>query len=251
MKRRNRRSSKPRRNALVRKSRRQAWLERLEERRLLTSSNGYLQVALAADQSGAALVQDANAQNPWGIALAPGGGPLWAVGSGSGIATRYLGDVTGGAFTADPPDVTVPGTAPTAIVFNPTLDFVVGSGNDALPALFLFASQDGTISGWASTPTFSSQAQTAVTVSGAEFTGLAVAVNGTNSQLYAADFHNAKIDVFNGSFQAATLAAGAFTDPNLPAGYAPYNIQLVGNQLYVTYALQNNTQTAPETGAGN
>lgn len=250
MKRRNRRPSKQRRNSLSKSVRRHSWPERLEDRRLLTSSNGYLQLALAADQSGAALLQDANVQNPWGIALSPQGADLWAVDSGSGVATRYLGDVNGSPFTAHTPAITIPGTSPTAIAFNPTGDFIVGTGQNALPALFLFASQDGTISGWASAPS-STQAQTGATVSGAEFTGLAVAVNGTSSQLYAADFHNAKIDVFNGSFGAVTLPAGAFTDPNLPTGYAPYNIQLVGNQLYVTYALQNANKTAATTGAGD
>ncbi|HJT32239.1 MAG TPA: TIGR03118 family protein, partial [Pirellulales bacterium] len=219
---------------------------------MLTSSHGYLQIPLAADTSGAALLQDANVQNAWGIALSPSGGPLWSVDAGSGVATRYLGNVAAGPFAADPPAISIPGISPTAIAFNQTGDFVVGTGNNAFPALFLFASQDGTISGWASTPTLSSQAQTATTVSGAEFTGLAVAtLSGGTGQLYAADFHNAKIDVFNGSFSPVTLAAGAFTDPNLPTGYAPYNIQLINGQLYVTYGLQDAAKAQPQTGAGD
>ena len=225
-------------------------LESLELRRLLSGTpTGYLQIPLAADQASAALVQDANLQNAWGVALAPNGGPVWVADNTTGVLSRYQGAVSGSAFSQLSQNVTVPDGLPTAIAFNQTADFSVGSGTASGPALFLIASQNGAIDGWNS----GGQAQQAVAPSGgAEFTGLAVANNGTQSLLYAADFHNAKIDVFDGSFHATTLSATAFTDSSLPSGYAPYNIQLVSGQLYVTYAPQDTAaKESPVPGAGN
>jgi large repetitive protein len=222
-------------------------IEILESRQLLTTS-GYLQIPLAADQAGAALVQDANLQNAWGIAVSPSGGPVWVADNGTNQASQYEGAVSGTPFGATT-SVAVPAGSPTAIAFNQTFDFTVGSGSTAAPALFLIASQNGEIDGWNSL--MGNQAQKAVSDSGAEFTGLAVANNGTNSFLYAADFHNGKIDVFDSSFNATTLSATAFTDSSLPSGYAPYNIQLVNGQLYVTYAPQDAAKQNPVPGGGN
>jgi large repetitive protein len=230
-------------------------IESLESRELLTTDTspfGYLQIALAADQPGTALLQDANMQNAWGIAVAPGGGPLWVADNTTGGMSRFQGAVSGSPFTQVSPDVSAPAGLPTAIAFNQTqAGFNVGSGAASGSALLLIASQNGEIDGWNNNVP-GSPAQPAVTLSGAEFTGLAVANNGTNSFLYAADFHNGKIDVFDSNFNATTLSAAAFTDSSLPTGsYAPYNIQLIGSQLYVTYALQDANKETPVPGGGN
>jgi uncharacterized protein (TIGR03118 family) len=100
-----------------------------------------------------------------------------------------------------------------------------------VPAHFIFDSLNGTIASWAS----GTSATTEVTTPGAVYTGLALASSGGSSYLYAADSANGVIRVFNSSYAAATLP-GNFTDPSAIAGYVPFNIQLIGSSLYVTYA---------------
>lgn len=215
-------------------------LERLEAREVLsggTAPFGYLPIALASDQAGAGLIQDSNLQGAWGIALAPAGGPLWVADNAHSTASRYTGSVSGSPFAATSA-VATPDGLPTGIVFNPTGSFTVGSGASSGPATFLIASQNGAIDGWS--PLLNGPAVNVATTAGADFTGLAVATvpsgNTTQSLLFATDFKNGKIDVFDGNFQPTTLSANAFTDSSLPTGYAPYNIELIGNQLYVAYA---------------
>src|SRR5262249_25349682 len=109
------------------------------------------------------------------------------------------------------------------------------------PAVFIFASETGQITGWnprVPLPAPSTHAQLGVTVPGAVFKGLAIANNGSGNFLYAADFHNGQIDVFDSQFHQTSLA-GSFTDPDLPQGYAPFNIQNLDGKLYVTYAQQD------------
>ena len=213
-------------------------LESLENRNLLSA--GYLEMNLVSNQAGAALLQDPALNLPWGAAVAPAGGNFWIADTGSGVVTLYGGDVNSNPLTENPLIVKVPGGFPTAEVFNNTgssTDFLVSGPNGAsAPATFLFASLDGKISAW-SKGVSGDQAQTEAQVGGAYFTGLAIGNNGSGNLLYAADFQNGKIDVFDGNFQPTTLS-GSFTDPNLPAGYAPFNIQNIGGKLYVTYAAQ-------------
>jgi len=109
------------------------------------------------------------------------------------------------------------------------------------PALFLFSSEAGTITGWnpaVPPPPTSTQAQTAVTVPGAIFKGLAIANTAAGPQIYATDFHNGQVDVWDASF-AAVRRPGAFTDPAIPAGFAPFGIQTVNGDIVVTYAKQD------------
>src|SRR6185437_9244108 len=207
-----------------------------------STSSGYLQLNLVSDQAGDGLIVDPNLVNPWGISLPPSAGAFWVSDNGADVATLYMGDVAGSPFSKSGLVVSIPGGAPTGQVFNSTSDFNVSSGGASAPALFIFASENGNITGWnpaVPPPAPSTSAQTAVTVPGAVFKGLALASNGGANFLYAADFHGGQIDVFDGSFHQVTLAAGAFTDPNLPAGYAPFNIANLGGKLYVSYALQN------------
>lgn len=237
------------RTARVRRVRRRA-LESLEPRRVLAS--GYLQLNLVADQASTALVQDANLANPTGAALNATGGDLFIADQTSGLASLYLGAVNGSAFQLDSPVVIIPGGSPAGAVTNGTPNFVVQSGNSSGPASVLFGSDSGLISGWnqgVPPPAPSNQAQMAVTTNNAIYTGLALAFTGSQNLLYAADFHDQRIDVFDGAFNSFTTA-GAFTDPNLPAGFAPYNIANLGGRLLVSYAQQDAGMQNPVAGPG-
>jgi uncharacterized protein (TIGR03118 family) len=207
---------------------------------------------LVSDTAGtSALVTDPNLKNPWGIVFGPTT-PVWVANNHSETSTLYDGN--GKPQPAASPLVvnTVPNGAttfdPTGIVFNgSTTDFMVSSGGRTGVAKFIFSGEGGMLAGWSP----SVDPRNAVNVypgagdsSDAVYKGLAIAKNGSASFLYATDFHNNKIDVFDATFAKQTLSAGAFVDPNLPAGYAPFGIQAIGNgaagatQLYVTYAKQ-------------
>jgi uncharacterized protein (TIGR03118 family) len=217
-------------------------VETLEER-ALPSVSAYLPINLVSDQAGVARIQDTNLVNAWGLAISPTGGAFWVADNGTDVATLYSGDVGGSALHTVPLVVSIPNGAPTGQVFNGnSSDFIVNDGNgNSGHAVFIFSSESGTISGWAPgvpPPPPSTAAQVGVTVDGAIFKGLALANNGTGNFLYATDFHNNAIDVFDNTFTQVT-PAGSFTDPNLPAGYAPFGIQNIGGTLYVSYALQD------------
>lgn len=180
---------------------------------------------------------DPNLVNPWGIALSATS-PFWVSDNGTHVSTLY----PNGAPQLNPLVVAIPplnptpppGTTgtPTGIVFNDT----AGTGNFNRD-LFLFATEDGLIAGWQAANASSAATRFDNSGSSANYKGLALGTNNSGSFLYAADFRNARIDVINSTF-AATALAGSFTDPNLPAGYAPFNIQNLGGTLYVTYAQQ-------------
>jgi uncharacterized protein (TIGR03118 family) len=126
-------------------------------------------------------------------------------------------------------------------VFNGSTGFGVSSGASSGPALFLFASEAGTITGWnpaVPPPPPSTQAQTAVTVRDAIFKGLAIADTATGPQLYATDFHHGTVDVWDAKF-APVHRPGAFEDPAIPHGFAPFGIQTINGDIVVTYAKQD------------
>ena len=218
-----------------------------------STSSGYLQLNLVADRAGDGLITDPNLVNPWGIALPPTAGFFWVSDNGADVATLYGGDVAGSPFSKAGLVVSIPGGAPTGQVFNGTTDFKVSAAGKSAPALFIFASENGDITGW--NPTVpaagSKQAEIGASVPGAVFKGLAMDSSGGANFLYATDFHNGQIDVFDGSFHQVTIASGAFTDPNLPAGYAPFNIANIGGKLYVSYALQDAAKHDDVAGFGH
>ena len=187
----------------------------------------YDQQNLVSDVPGLAVTTDPNLVNPWGISNSATS-PYWISDQGTGVSTLYNGSGIPTALVVSIP-TTAPPSGPTGTVFNNTGGgFLVGSTS----ANFIFATLGGTIAARATGVT----AVTEATIPGAVFTGLALANNGSGNYLYAANFTNTGgIQVFNSSFASTTLS-GSFTDPNLPAGYAPYNIQLIGGKLYVTYA---------------
>jgi uncharacterized protein (TIGR03118 family) len=239
-----------------RRSARSCWLEfdSLEDRCLLSGTGFYQQFNLVSDQPGLAQVLDPNLVNAWGIALPPTGGAFWISDNHTGVTTLYSGAVNGGPFINNGVAVSVPGGALTGQVFNGTGDFIIHAGTASGPALFIFASASGQITGWNPVvpgPGFSKQAEIAFTATdGAIFTGITLASNGTANFLYAADFHNGTIDVFDHNFQPTRLS-GSFTDSDLPAGFAPFNIQYLGGKLYVTYAKPDAAKQANVPGAGN
>lgn len=206
------------------------------------AATAYLAADLVSDQPGVAPVLDPNLVNAWGIALSRTGGAFWVSSEGVGVGTLYTGDVAGSPLVKATLEVTIPGGHPTGQVFNATSDFVVASGSASAPALFIFASLTGAVTGWnpaVPPPAPSTTAQLGFQATdNAIYTGIALANNGAGNFLYLADFHNRKIDVLDANFHLVHLA-GSFTDPGLPADYAPFNVAAIGGKLYVAYAKQD------------
>lgn len=212
----------------------------------------YQQHNLVANLSGAADITDPNLVNPWGLAFNPFG-PAWVADNGTGVSTLYNGTGTANALVVQVPSASAPsGGHPTGIVFNGSSDFVVSANGVSEASRFIFATEEGVIAGWAPTVN-QTQAVRVVdnsTSTGAVYKGLALSANGTGSLLYAADFHNSKIDVFDGTFKPVTVAAGAFIDPTLTSGFAPFGIQSIGGNIYVAYAMQDEDKRDDVKGDG-
>ena len=195
---------------------------------------------LVADRPGHAILTDPNLVNAWGLAFGPST-PAWVADNGTDVATLYRGATS----TTPQPSrlplvVSIPQGAPTGAVWNGGAGFTVHSGSASGPALFLFSSEAGIISGWSPDVPVpgSTEAQVGATVPGAIFKGLAIADTKDGPRLYATDFHNGRVDVWNDMFQPAGKP-GAFTDSHIPKGYAPFGIQTVGRRIVVTYAKQD------------
>jgi uncharacterized protein (TIGR03118 family) len=180
---------------------------------------------------------DPNLINAWGVAFNPNGF-AWVNSADAGKSVLYDGNGQPQSLV-----VTVPGPNgsqgnPTGIVFSGGSDFVVTNGVTNGPARFLFATEQGTIAGWAPNVNATNALQ-AVDNSGhgAVYTGLALSGSGTTHLLYACNFSKARIDVFDGTF-APVKAPGGFVDPRLPKTYSPFGVQAIGGDIYVTYAKQ-------------
>ena len=206
---------------------------------------------------GAARTNDPRLVNPWGLAFGPTSS-IWVANNHSDTATIYDGNgrpspivvpfepsATGAAFDA------------TGIVFNGTTDFVLNRAGQTAAALFIFAGEGGMIAGWSPTFAVRSSVTMYTAADGAVYKGLALASNGTGRFLYATDFANGKIDVLDAAFakQAATATTFAFTDPTLPAGYAPFGIRAIDDgattRIYVSYAKRDAAEPREEApGAG-
>jgi len=216
----------------------------------LLPGSAYRQTNLISDVPGLAPVLDPLLVNPWGITFR-GTSPFWVSNNGTSTTQLIRGDVGGVPVTLNPSPqtITIPGGLPTGTVSNSTTDFqITPPGGGALAAsLFLFSSITGNIVAWNGAQ--GTTAKIAVSMPGHVLTGLAIGANGSGNRLYAADFANNHIDVFNETFGATTVSGG-FVDPTIPAGYAPYNIQNLGGSLYVTYALVG-PGGLPVDGVGN
>lgn len=196
---------------------------------------------------------DADLVNAWGLASGPTT-PWWVADNGTNLSTLY-----NAAGVKQGLKVSVPG-APTGLVFNvTTAGFQLGPTNNTGlkggKALFLFDTESGTVLAWNPTGT-ATQAVVVVPAPGAPATnaiykGLAIAaIDATHARLYATDFHGNKVDVFDESF-APVMNVNAFVDSTLPAGYAPFGIQVIGSTVFVTYAQQDEDAEDDVAGHGH
>ncbi len=214
----------------------------------------YTQTNLVSNLTGVAAVTDPNLANVWGLSRSSTG-DWWVSDNTTGLSTLYSG--TTGAIT--PLVVTIPPSdpnssstgTPTGTVFNGTPDFAIAPGK---PALFLFATEDGTISGW--NPGVNPGKAIIAVNEGQQsvFKGLTIAQASLNDPLgyylYAANFRKGQISVYNSHFQHNALAEGNFARYHAPAGYAPFNVQNIGDDIYVAYAKQDAAKHDEVDGAG-
>ncbi len=208
---------------------------------------------LVADTAGGtAVTVDTNLVNPWGLAIPAGNFLAWSANNHTETATLYDGNGKAQPHAA-PLVVTFAASGagttfdPTGIVFNgSSADFVVSTAGKSGGAKFIFDGEGGMIAGWSPTVDATHAVTMYTDAAGAVYKGLAIAENAGKAFLYAADFHNSKVDVFDAAFAKQTTSATAFTfaDPGIPAGYAPFGIGAIPNgtagatQIYVTYAQQ-------------
>jgi uncharacterized protein (TIGR03118 family) len=221
---------------------------------------------LVSDNQGghlSAQVQDNNLINPWGISFAPTG-PFWIANNHTGTSTLYNVDPTTDTTTVNPLVVTIappPGqtgpASPTGTVFNndPNPGFLV----NGKPAAFIFSTEDGTISAWnggtqttlevnySGDPAHGDSTVPPAEGIGAVYKGLTIGTENGTTLLYAANFRHGTVDVFNDQWQQVM----SLTDGNLPAGYAPFNAQVLDGHLFVTYAKQDEFKHDDVSGKGN
>ena len=228
----------------------------------------FRQTNLVSNIPGMARFTDAHLKNPWGLASSATS-PIWVSDNNAGVTTLYRGDGTA-IFLAPgvqlAPSIPAPPSAgpgavgaPTGTVFNPTGDFKITKGGSTGKALFIFAPEDGTIAAWkadadindAVLPVDNSTAVDSAGDVGAVYKGLALGSVGSANFLYAANFRFGTVDVFDATYTQQPQSTFPFNDPNLPAGFAPFGIQNIGGQLFVTYAVQNAAKHDDVKGPGN
>ncbi len=239
--------------------------------------DSYVVAPLVSNLAGAAATQDPVLQDAWGIAFAPSGGPFWVNDNQTGCSTVYRANgaklglqvsiplpgnfVATGSCSAvnpnSPPNPTP--AAPTGIIWNPSSSFLVPGTK--IPAVFIFDTEDGTLSAWAGGLSPPDSAVLAVDNSatpspatGAVYKGLVFGLNASGGFLFATNFRAGTVDVFgpngaDGLFTPATTAGG-FADPDLPVGYAPFGIANIDGDLFVTYAKQDSTKHDDVAGPG-
>jgi uncharacterized protein (TIGR03118 family) len=226
------------------------------------AGRSYVQTNLVSDIPGLAEHTDANLKNPWGTSVGPGS-PIWVSDNHAGVTTLY-----DGAGNAQPRVVAIPAPpsagngavgAPTGQAFNTfdstSSDFVISKGGVSGPAFFLFATEDGTIAGW-NPSVDNTDAVIAVDHStttdgtgdvGANYKGLALVATPNGKFIYATSFRFGKVDVFDNHFNLVD----SFTDPTVPAGFAPFGIHNIGGKLYVTFAKQGPGKDDDDARPGN
>jgi uncharacterized protein (TIGR03118 family) len=222
------------------------------------AANKFVQHNLVSDLAGMADHLDPCLVNPWGI-VATSTSPFWISLNGTGLSAIYDGNgnanalivgVPGSAGTTPPAGqcraAAFGAGAPSGIIVNDTTAFAAG----ATPASFIFSSEQGVIAGWNGAAGKSAVIMADRSAAGAVYKGLATATRSEGPLLYAADFGNGKVDVFDGQMNLVSLPGG-FRDPGIPAGFAPFNIANLAGSLYVTYAKQNAEHHDDVAGAGN
>ena len=201
---------------------------------------GYQQINLVADLPGLALLQDTNLVNAWGISFGPNT-PFWVSDNGTALTTLYsvTNDVDGMPHvTKQGLEVSIPGDGtPTGQLFNDTTGFHTN--------LFLFASEDGTISGWR--PALGNAAETLVTAPNSVYKGITLISGPSGPMLLAANFAQATLDAYDGDLNLL----GQFADTNAPDGYAPFNVQNLDGLVFVTFAKQDDAKHDDAPGPGH
>jgi uncharacterized protein (TIGR03118 family) len=201
---------------------------------------------LTSDISNVAAFPDSHLVNPWGLSISSSG-PWWVSDNGTGLSTLYTNTGAPQGLVVTVPTASGSGTGtPTGTVFNSSTDFKI----NGQPAVFLFDTEDGTVSGWyAGTTAFIAVNNSP---SGAVYKGMALASAAGNNYIYLTNFHAGTIDVYDKNFAAHSFGSNAFVDTSIPSGYAPFNIQLIGtNRLVVTYAKQDANKHDDVAGPGN
>jgi len=206
----------------------------------------YTQVNLVSNVSGVAPVTDASLVNPWGISRSSSS-PWWVADNAAGVSTLYQGNGTKVPLTVAIPTVVSGGMGlPTGTIFNgSTTDFLISAG---VPARFLFCTLDGLIVGW-NNPT-AGAVPVVKTMDGSSFTGLTSAMVNGQRRLFAANFTKGRVDVFDNAFHKVSRDDNAFEYDDLPDLYVPFNVETIGNDIVVTYALHEPGQVHETDGAG-
>ncbi len=203
----------------------------------------YTQTNLVADQAGVSNHTDAQLSNPWGISFIPGD-VFWIANNNGGTSTTYDAAGNKQPITAGIPVAAhnpCPQGCPTGTIANTV-------ATDFGGATFVFDTEDGTISSWNGTADAVIKVDNSA--AGAVYKGLALVSNAQGDFLLAANFNSGAIDVFDHNFAPATLSGGTFTDPSLPAGYAPHGVHVINNVVFVAYAMQDAAKHDPTLGAG-
>ena len=225
-----------------------------------SAATGYLKHNLVSDQPGVADFTDPNLVNAWGLATSATS-PFWVCDGGTGLSTVYSASNTPGTalgtISATKPQVPGAGGSKngvcTGIIANTaTTSFLFSTTAAPTPraASFIFVTEDGTLSSWANAVDPANAVLIVDNSATAVYKGLALVATPT-PQLYAANFKAGTIDVFDATYKPVTLAAGAFTDPGVPADFAPFNIWNLGGKLYVAYAKQDAAKKFDAPGVGN
>jgi uncharacterized protein (TIGR03118 family) len=214
---------------------------------LAQAGRGYRQVNLVSDVAGVARSVDAFLVNPWGIVVH--NGVVWVADNGAGISTAYLPNGKILPYEIYTPGPKYHGTAnPTGMVFNPTNDFWINHINSTSPAHLLYATEQGTVEGW---NFYINDSRAVIPIDNssldAVYKGIALGQVAGANFLYVTNFHSGYVEMYNGFFNRVK----AFTDPNIPAGYAPFGIRNIGDRLFVTYAKQDAAGQDDIPGRGN
>ena len=192
---------------------------------------------------------DPHLVNAWGIAFNPQGF-VWVANNGTSTSTLYDGNGVPQSLVVSIPPGSGRAGATDRHRLQRLLLFPVTQGGISGASAFIFAGEAGTLSGWSPSVNMTNAV---LVVDGAAkgkiYKGLAISSASGAPLLYAADFHNGVVDVFDANF-APVVVAGAFVDPNLPAGYAPFGIQAIGSQIFVGYAKQDAQAKDPVAGSG-
>jgi uncharacterized protein (TIGR03118 family) len=201
----------------------------------------YQQTNLVSDVPGLAATTDPNLVNPWGLSRSATS-PWWVSDAGAGVSTLYngAGAIVPLVVTIPVPPGGTPPSSPTGTVFN-------GTATDFLGDRFIFVTEEGIVAGWSGGPNAVLRANNA---GSANYKGLALAQNSGANFLYAANFFAGTVDVFDSTYMAVTLGTGAFSDPTIPAGFAPFNVQTINGMIFVAFAKQDEEMEDEVAGPG-